>query len=57
MRLPGFDLGAATADENSIRHFRNRLTEPGILKRVMKGNQSAEAVQAGSECQGMSSSI
>jgi IS5 family transposase len=32
----GFDLGGATPDENTIRHFRNRLTETGTLKRVMK---------------------
>ncbi|MEM9765254.1 MAG: transposase, partial [Pseudomonadota bacterium] len=32
----GFDLGAPTPDENTIRHFRNRLTETGTLKRVMK---------------------
>ena len=36
MRFLGFDLGAATPDENTIRHFRNRLTETGTLKRVMK---------------------
>ncbi len=33
MRFPGFDLGAPTPDENTIRHFRNRLTETGTLKR------------------------
>jgi DNA replication protein DnaC len=27
MRFLGFDLGAPTPDENTIRHFRNRLTE------------------------------
>lgn len=36
MPFLGFDLGAATPDENTIRHFRNRLTETGTLKRVMK---------------------
>jgi len=36
MRFLGFDLGAPTPDENTIRHFRNRLTESGTLKRVMK---------------------
>jgi IS5 family transposase len=36
MRFLGFDLGATTPDENTIRHFRNRLTETGTLKRVMK---------------------
>lgn len=35
MRFLGFDLGAPTPDENTIRHFRNRLTETGTLKRVM----------------------
>jgi IS5 family transposase len=36
LRFLGFDLGAPTPDENTIRHFRNRLTETGTLKRVMK---------------------
>ncbi len=36
MRFLGFDPGAPTPDENTIRHFRNRLTETGALKRVMK---------------------
>lgn len=36
MRFLGFDLGSPTPDENTIRHFRNRLTETGTLKRVMK---------------------
>ena len=31
MRFLGFDLGAPTPDENTIRHFRNRLTETGRL--------------------------
>ena len=34
MRFLGFDLGAPTPDENTIRHFRNRLTETGTLKRA-----------------------
>ena len=36
MRFLGFDPGGPTPDENTIRHFRNRLTETGTLKRVMK---------------------
>ncbi len=36
MRFLKFDLGGPTPDENTIRHFRNRLTETGTLKRVMK---------------------
>lgn len=36
MRFLGFELGGATPDENTIRHSRNRLTETGTLKRVMK---------------------
>ncbi|HSM39571.1 MAG TPA: IS5 family transposase [Afifellaceae bacterium] len=36
MRFLGFDLGAPTPDENTIRHYRNRLTETGTLKRLMK---------------------
>ncbi|MEM8730968.1 MAG: IS5 family transposase [Pseudomonadota bacterium] len=36
MRFLGFDLGVPTPDENTIRHFRNRLTETGTLRRVMK---------------------
>ncbi len=36
LRFLGFDLGSATPDENTIRHFRNRMTETGTLKRVMK---------------------
>jgi IS5 family transposase len=36
MRFLGFDLGGPTPDENTIRHYRNRLTETGTLKRVMK---------------------
>ena len=36
MRFLGFSLGDHTPDENTIRHFRNRMTETGTLKRVMK---------------------
>jgi IS5 family transposase len=36
MRFLGFDLGAATPDENTIRLYRDKLTESGALKRVMK---------------------
>ena len=36
MRFLGFDLGASTPDENTIRLFRNKLTESGGLQRVMK---------------------
>ena len=36
MRFLGFALGDQTPDENTIRHFRNRMTETGTLKRVMK---------------------
>ena len=36
MRFLGFDLGGPTPDENTIRLFRNKLTETGTLKRVMK---------------------
>lgn len=36
MRFAGFDLGQKTPDENTIRLFRNRLTQSGGLKRVMK---------------------
>lgn len=36
MRFLKFDLGAPTPDENTIRLFRNKLTETGTLKRVMK---------------------
>ena len=36
MRFLGFSLGDQTPDENTIRHFRNRMTETGTLKRVMK---------------------
>lgn len=36
MRFLGFDLGDPTPDENTIQLFRNKLTESGALKRVMK---------------------
>ena len=36
MRFFGFDLGGRMPDENTIRHFRNRMIETGTLKRVMK---------------------
>lgn len=36
MRFLGFDLGQKTPDENTIRLFRNKLTETGTLRRVMK---------------------
>ena len=36
MRFLDFDLGAPTPDENTIRLFRNKLTETGTLKQVMK---------------------
>ena len=36
MRFLDFDLGGPTLDENTIRLFRNKLTEIGTLKRVMK---------------------
>lgn len=36
MRFMGFALGDRTPDENTICHFRIRLTQTGTLKRVMK---------------------
>lgn len=36
LRFLGLSLGDRTPDENTIRHFRNRLTETGTLRRVMK---------------------
>jgi IS5 family transposase len=36
LRFLGFELGGQTPDENTIRHFRNRLTETGTLSQVMK---------------------
>ena len=35
MRFLGFDLGAPMPDENTIRHFRNRLTDSGVLAEIM----------------------
>ncbi|WP_439493695.1 transposase [Bosea sp. (in: a-proteobacteria)] len=35
-RFLRFDLGALTPDENTIRHFHNRLTETGTPRRVIK---------------------
>lgn len=36
LRFLELSHGDRTPDENTIRHFRNRLTETGTLKRVMK---------------------
>ena len=36
MRFPGFYLVGPTPDENTIRLYRDKLTESGALKRVMK---------------------
>ena len=36
MRFLGFDLGSPTPDENTIRLFRNKLTETGTLCQAMK---------------------
>lgn len=36
MRFLKFDLVHPTPDENTIRLYRNKLTETGTLKRVMK---------------------
>lgn len=36
MRFFGFDLGGAMPDENTIRHYRNRLTESGSLEALMQ---------------------
>lgn len=36
MRFLGFALGGRTPDENTVRHFRNRMTETGTLSQVMK---------------------
>ena len=36
LRFLGLSLGDRTPDENTIRHFRNRLTETGTLRRVMR---------------------
>lgn len=36
MRFLGLSLGDRTPDKNTIRHFRNRMSETGTLQRVMK---------------------
>jgi len=36
MRFFGFDLGGTMPDENTIRHYRNRLTQSGTLERLMQ---------------------
>ena len=36
MRFFGFDLGGAMPNENTIRHYRNRLTESGTLDALMQ---------------------
>ena len=36
MRFLGFELGGPTPDENTIRHFRDRMIETRTLKGVMK---------------------
>ena len=36
MRFFGSELGGAMPDENTIRHFRNRMTETGTLKTVRR---------------------
>ena len=36
MRFFGFEPGGRMPDENTIGHFRNRMTETGTLKRVMR---------------------
>lgn len=36
MRFFGFTVGDPMPDESTIRHFRNRMTETGTLRRVMK---------------------
>ena len=36
MRFFGFDLGGAMPDENTIRHYRNRLTTSGTLEALMQ---------------------
>lgn len=38
MRFLNFDLGGPTPDENTIRLFRDKLTDSGALKRVMNAN-------------------
>jgi transposase len=46
MRFFGFALGGAMPDENTIRHYRNRLTESGTLDALMQvfEQQLGEAV-------------
>ena len=36
MRFFGFDLGGTMPDENTIRHYRNRLSESGTLGALME---------------------
>ena len=36
LRSFGLDLGGAMPDENTIRHYRNRLTETGTLEALMQ---------------------
>jgi transposase, IS5 family len=36
MRFFGFDLGGAMPDENTIRHYRNRLATSGTLEALMQ---------------------
>ena len=36
MRFFGFDLGGTMPDENTIRHYRNRLSESGTLEALMQ---------------------
>ena len=36
MRFFGFDLGGTMPDENTIRHYRNRLSESGTLGALMQ---------------------
>jgi IS5 family transposase len=36
MRFFGFNLGGAMPDENTIRHYRNRMTESGTLDALMQ---------------------
>jgi transposase, IS5 family len=36
MRFFGFDLGRTMPDENTIRHYRNRLSESGALEALMQ---------------------
>lgn len=36
MRFLGFDLGKPTPDENTIRLFRERLTEAGAIRRLFE---------------------